>query len=39
METEDMTEEHDYDTPWKEVIEGYFPEFIRFFFPQGVSGY
>ncbi len=33
MKAEDMTEKHDYDTPWKEVIEGYFPEFIRFFFP------
>ncbi len=24
----------DYDTPWKEVIEEYFTEFIAFFFPQ-----
>ncbi len=29
-----MTEEHDYDTPWKEVIESYLPEFIQFFFPE-----
>lgn len=25
---------NDYDTPWKEVIEQYFTEFIAFFFPQ-----
>ncbi|MBC6419779.1 MAG: transposase [Prochloron sp. SP5CPC1] len=24
----------EYDSPWKEVIEDYFPDFIRFFFPQ-----
>lgn len=24
----------DYDSPWKEIIERYFPEFIAFFFPQ-----
>jgi hypothetical protein len=29
-----MTEKHDYDTPWKEVIEAYFPEFLEFFFPK-----
>ncbi|QTA84888.1 DUF4351 domain-containing protein [Desulfonema magnum] len=29
-----MTEKHDYDTPWKEIIEQYFPEFIAFFFPK-----
>ena len=29
-----MTEKHDYDTPWKEVVERYFPEFVRFFFPK-----
>ncbi|GAB4159838.1 MAG: DUF4351 domain-containing protein [Roseiflexaceae bacterium] len=28
-----MTETNDYDTPWKEILEGYFPQFMDFFFP------
>ena len=24
----------DYDSPWKEIIEHFFPEFMAFFFPQ-----
>jgi len=24
----------EYDSPWKEIIEQYFPEFIVFFFPD-----
>ncbi len=29
-----MTEQRtDYDSPWKEVIEAYFPSFLEFFFP------
>ncbi|NHZ72714.1 MAG: transposase [Aquificales bacterium] len=28
------TSQPDYDSPWKEIIEQYFPEFMRFFFPQ-----
>ncbi|NJL58705.1 MAG: hypothetical protein HC887_02705 [Desulfobacteraceae bacterium] len=24
----------EYDSPWKEIIEKYFPEFIAFFFPK-----
>jgi hypothetical protein len=24
----------DFDTPWKDVLEFYFPEFIAFFFPE-----
>jgi hypothetical protein len=24
----------DYDSPWKEIIEDYFSEFMAFFFPQ-----
>jgi len=24
----------DYDSPWKEIIEQFFPEFIAFFFPH-----
>jgi len=34
-----MTEQNgkqtdDYDTPWKEILEAYFPEFMHFFFPE-----
>jgi len=24
----------DYDSPWKEALEDYFPAFMAFFFPQ-----
>lgn len=24
----------DYDSPWKEVLERYFPGFLAFFFPE-----
>ena len=24
----------DYDSPWKEMLERYFPEFMAFFFPE-----
>ena len=24
----------DYDSPWKEAVESYFPEFIEFYFPE-----
>ena len=27
----------EYDSPWKEVIERYFPDFMRFFFPQAYA--
>lgn len=27
----------DYDSPWKEVIEVYFTQFIEFFFPQAYT--
>ncbi|HFE65835.1 MAG TPA: hypothetical protein ENJ93_01115 [Chloroflexi bacterium] len=27
----------DYDTPWKEIVEQYFPEFLAFFFPQAYA--
>ncbi len=33
-EKEKPSETHDFDTPWKEVIERYFPEYIEFFFPK-----
>ncbi|GAK49347.1 hypothetical protein U14_00569 [Candidatus Moduliflexus flocculans] len=29
-----MQEQADYDSPWKEMIEGYFLEFMTFFFPE-----
>jgi hypothetical protein len=28
----------DYDSPWKTVLERYFPEFLAFFFPQAHAG-
>ncbi len=33
-EKEKTSDAHDFDTPWKEVIEHYFQEFIEFFFPK-----
>ncbi|HLP87274.1 MAG TPA: transposase [Nostocaceae cyanobacterium] len=27
----------DYDSPWKEIIEAYFPRFLKFFFPLAYS--
>ncbi len=24
----------DYDSPWKEMLDGYFPAFMAFFFPE-----
>src|SRR5712691_8427934 len=27
----------DYDSPWKEAIEQYFPDFMAFFFPDGLD--
>jgi hypothetical protein len=30
-----MTDQRDeFDSPWKEVLETYFPSFLEFFFPQ-----
>ncbi len=30
----------DYDSPWKEAVEHYFPEFIEFYFPElSVTGF
>ncbi len=31
------TPQADYDSPWKEIIERYFPEFMAFFFPQAYA--
>ncbi len=28
-----MTERTDYDSPWKNVLEHYLPDFMAFFFP------
>jgi hypothetical protein len=28
----------DYDSPWKEVLERYFKEFMLFFFPTAYQG-
>jgi hypothetical protein len=28
-----MTEQADYDSPWKEILERYLPEFMAFFYP------
>ena len=27
-----------YDSPWKEAIEHYFPEFMAFYFPDAYAG-
>ncbi len=29
-----LPETSDYDSPWKEALERYFPQFLEFFFPQ-----
>ena len=29
-----MDSPDDYDSPWKEAVESYFPEFIDFYFPE-----
>ncbi|HAO19539.1 MAG TPA: cytosolic protein, partial [Desulfobacteraceae bacterium] len=35
MKTEKDTEDKDdYDSPWKDVLENYFFEFLAFFFPK-----
>ena len=37
-ESKSMTEQRtDYDSPWKEVIEVYFPRFLEFFFPPAYT--
>ena len=28
----------DFDSPWKEVLEAYFEDFLRFFFPVAADG-
>jgi hypothetical protein len=28
----------DFDTPWKDVLETYFEDFVSFFFPQAYAG-
>lgn len=29
--------EADYDSPWKEILDGYFPAFMAFFFPAAAA--
>ena len=29
-----MPDRNDYDSPWKEILTGYFPDFMAFFFPK-----
>ncbi|MEW6220609.1 MAG: cytosolic protein, partial [Thermodesulfobacteriota bacterium] len=33
-----MPSSADYDTPWKEILTRYFPEFMAFFFPAAHGG-
>ena len=33
-----VTQADDYDSPWKEAIEHYFPEFMAFYFPVAYDG-
>lgn len=28
----------DYDSPWKEILEQFFPAFVEFFFPIAYNG-
>ena len=32
-----MSHRNDYDSPWKEAIEDFFPEFMAFYFPDATS--
>lgn len=32
-----MQEQDDYDSPWKEAVEHYFPEFMQFYFPEAYT--
>ena len=32
-----MTEPDDYDNPWKQALEGAFPEFMAFYFPEAAA--
>lgn len=38
MSTENDTQMSDFDSPWKEIIEHYFVEFMQFFFPVAYEG-
>jgi hypothetical protein len=38
ISTTSMTEQRtDYDNPWKQVIEDFFPDFLEFFFPEAYA--
>jgi len=32
-----MIEQDEYDSPWKEAVEHYFPEFMEFYFPEAYT--
>jgi len=32
---EALLENDDFDTPWKDAVTRYFPEFMAFYFPEG----
>ncbi|MEW6218893.1 MAG: hypothetical protein AB1634_05070 [Thermodesulfobacteriota bacterium] len=32
-----MAGQDDFDTPWKEILTRYFPEFMAFFFPEAAA--
>ncbi len=38
MITEMTNPNTDFDTPWKDVLEIYFEDFVSFFFPQAHAG-
>ena len=33
----DLPEHDEYDSPWKEAVDNYFPEFMAFYFPDADS--
>ena len=35
--TYNLTENDEYDSPWKEAVDNYFPEFIEFYFPEAYT--
>jgi len=37
-ESNESAPTNDFDTPWKEVLEAYFEDFISFFFPEAYQG-
>ena len=33
-----MSDQPDYDSPWKDILERFFIDFVRFFFPDVHAG-